>query len=284
MIKIVTDTGVDLPDYLVNKYNIKVLRNWVIRSKDGEEEVPNEKKYLKSVLDEMRKGVNYKTAAISIGEIVKIFDELSKGGDSIIYISLSSKKSRVYDNAVVAKNELKDRDITVIDSKGGIGMQSLIALNAAKAVKEGKSKKEILEIIADTISNSGTLMNLADISFFVRTGRLTIGKELTKSKLKFVVVIGFIKSDGEIYPVGRYRTYKLANSSSVKFVENELRKRNRSKVECIISGLENERAVADLSSKLKDKDWCEEVIIGEFYPEHAAILGPEGWTLGYYIK
>ena len=282
VIKIITDAGFDLPDELIKKYNIYVLGNWIIKKTDkGDVEIPDEKRYLEEVLQSIRNGEEIKTAAISIGRFKEVFEDLTNDSSSLIYISFSSKKTRIYYNALAAKKELPDRDIRVIDSMGGVGMQSFVVLSAAKAAKEGKGMNEVLRIISDRIKNSGTLISIPNVSFFARMGRLPKGKTLKSSALKLITLIGFVRSDGELAILGRYRTYKLVNSTMIKFIEDELKKRNKNKANCIISSLGNEKVVAELKEELNKKDWCNEIMNGELYPEHAVFLGLNTWTLGY---
>jgi len=107
------------------------------------------------------------------------------------------------------------------------------------------------------------------------------GKNVKSSALKLITLIGFIKGDGELSILGRYRTYKLVNTAMIKFVEDELRKRNRNKANIIISSLGNKKAVNELKEELKNKEWCNEIIDGEIYPEAATFLGLNAWTLDY---
>lgn len=282
MIKIITDAGFDLPDELIKKYNIHVLGNWVIKKTDeGDVEIPDEKKYLDETLQSIKNGEEIKTAAISIGHFKEVFEDLTNDGSSLIYISFSSKKTRIYYNALAAKKELPDRDIRVIDSMGGVGMQSFVVLSAAKVVKEGKEVKEVLRIISDKIKNAGVLISIPNISFFARMGRLPKGKDLKSSALKLITLIGFVRSDGELVILGRYRTYKLVNAAMIKFIENELKKRNKNEANCIVSSLGNEKTIAELKEELNKKEWCNRIMNGEIYPEHAVFLGLNACTLGY---
>lgn len=281
MIKVVTDTGIDLPDELIKKYDIHIIGNWVIKKTSiGDVEIPNEKKYLHEAVQSIKKGEILRTAAASIGRFKEVFKDLTDDGSSIVYVSLSSKKSRVYYNALAAKRELPDKEIEVIDSKGGIGMQSFVVLSAAKAAKEGKKMDELLKIVSYEIRNTCVLFILPDISFFARMGRLSGGEGLKPSALKLMTVIGFIKNDGELYSLGRYRTYKQINVAIIKFIEDELKRRDKNKVNFIVSSVENYRAVAELKEELSKKEWCNEIIDGEFYPEDAAVLGLNACTLG----
>ena len=54
----------------------------------------------------IKSGEVIKTATISIGNLKKFFEDLTNDGSSVIYISFSSKKTRIYYNALVAKKEL----------------------------------------------------------------------------------------------------------------------------------------------------------------------------------
>jgi DegV family protein with EDD domain len=282
MIKVATDAGIDLPDELINEYDIYIIKNWIIRrTSKGEEEIPDDRKYLQEVLQLIKEGEDLRTAAASIGYFKEVFKKLTEDGSSVIYISFSSKKTRLYYNAIAAKEELRGRRIEVVDSKGGVGMQSFIVLNAAKAAREGRKIEEVLEIVQNKIKDTGVLIVVPDISFFARMGRLPEGKAPKSPALRLMTVIGFTRGDGELYILGRYRTYKQVNSYLVKFIEEELKKRGRSKVNLIVSTADNYEAVEMLKEEVSKREWCNEVIEGKFYPEHVVFLGPGAYSLGY---
>jgi len=281
-IKIVTDAGIDLPDELIEEYGIHIVKNWIIRKTSaGEEEIPDDRKYLQEVLQSIKRGEDLSTAAASIGYFKEIFEKLTNDGSSVIYISFSSKKTRLYYNALAAKKELPERIIEVVDSEGGVGMQSFVVLSAAKEAKEGKDVNVVLRAIEDKIMNTGVLIVIPNISFFARMGRLPEGKTLKESALKLITLAGFVKSDGELYVLGRYRTYNQVNTAIVDFIEDELRRKGKSKANCIATTAENHEPLTELKKKLGMKEWCNKIIDGEFYPEHIVFLGPGAYTVGY---
>jgi len=282
MIKIATDAGIDLPDELIEKYSIHIVKNWIIRKTSvGEEEIPDDRKYLQEVLQSIKRGEDLRTASASIGYFKELFEKLTNDGSSVIYISFSSKKTRVYYNALAAKKELPERRIEVVDSKGGVGMQSFVVLSAAKEATEGMDVNGVLRTIEDKIRDTGVLIVIPDISFFARMGRLPEGKTLKESALKLITLLGFVKSDGELYVLGRYRTYKQVNTAIINFIEDELRKKGKSKANFIVTTAENHEPLMELKEELSMKEWYNGIIDGEFYPEHIVFLGPGAYTIGY---
>ena len=129
-IKITGDTTNDLPTELIKKYNI-TLKPIIVNL--GEQEYRDgENIKLEEVFDFVDKtGQLPKTAALNPLEFEEFFKQQleSDGGyDAIIYFSLSSEISSLYQNALAASKQFNN--VYVIDSRNlstGVGLQVLYA-------------------------------------------------------------------------------------------------------------------------------------------------------------
>jgi len=283
MMNILVDSGTDLPDSIIKEYNISVIKNGIAENTKGTwKEFPNDKNMLEEIVEKSKKGVEFKTSATSLGRLKQIFDELTIDGESVVYISITSRGSKVHDIAVSAKNELQGRDITIIDSGGAFSLHSIITLSLARAIRSGKSKKEAIDSALKTKENSKCIIGIPDISYLYKTGRLPQGKDMSKSVLKLIVIVGFLHEEDKVFSlIGRERNIKTANRMIVSFIEKDLKTNKKGKVRCIVGSNLNKDAVIDLENKIKKGGWCEELILAEEHPEASVIVGPNSWMIGY---
>lgn len=142
MVKLITDSTNDLNKELLEELDIEVIPLYVNFDdesyKDGVD-ITTEGLYKK--VEE--KNELPKTAAVSVSDFINVFQKYIDLGYEIVFTGISSYMSSTYQNAILAKNEVCDEKIFVVDSKNlssGIG---LLLLKAAKDIKNGLSAKEV---------------------------------------------------------------------------------------------------------------------------------------------
>src|SRR3990170_5857943 len=148
-ITIVTDSTADIPQDLVEKYKIKVVPLYVnfedksylndgvdITSKQFYEKLENAKKQVT-------------TSQPTPQDFIKAYSELLKENEAIISIHISKKMSGTFSSAEMARKELSNKDIEVIDSELVHMPLGILVIKAAQLSQEGKSKEEILKAIDD---------------------------------------------------------------------------------------------------------------------------------------
>ena len=142
MVKLITDSTNDLNKELLEELDILVIPLYVNFGeesyKDGVD-ITTEGLYKK--VEE--KNELPKTAAVSVSDFINVFQKYIDLGYEIVFTGISSYMSSTYQNAILAKNEVCDEKIFVVDSKNlssGIG---LLLLKAAKDIKNGLSAKEV---------------------------------------------------------------------------------------------------------------------------------------------
>ena len=148
--KIVTDSTSDIPKELVEKYDIEIvpltvrLGDKVFR--DYFDVSPPEFYQMITATEDFPT-----TSQPSVEDFIKTYSKFGKD-EEIVSIHISKAMSATYQTANVAARELGDHKITVIDSRTvsiGCGM---IALEAAKAVKEGAESWEVMALIKNLMS------------------------------------------------------------------------------------------------------------------------------------
>lgn len=219
MVKIITDSACELPNDIVEEYDIEVIPLIVyVNNKeylDGVDITPKE------VLDEMRNGAKTKTAQIPIERFFDVFKKYAKENVSVIYIAFSSNLSGTYQTAELVKNsileEYPDFDLTIIDSKSvslGLGLN---VLNAAKMAKEGKSKQEIIKNINFYKEHIEHIFTVDDLEYLYRGGRVSNTSKIIAGVLNIKPILNV--EDGKLIPIEKTRGRNKAIKRMVEIME-----------------------------------------------------------------
>ncbi len=175
-IAIITDSVACLPPELVEQYHIKIVpagniyfegkfyRDWVDLS------YSEAYRMLESAPDK------FFTGPTTPMEFLEAYKDLSRWANSIIYIALSSKLSTLYNMARTAKDlakeELPDTSIEIIDSYTATAAEGFVALAAARAAAEGRNLTEVIEA-AERVKKKVDLYYIIEtIRYAYRTGRI----------------------------------------------------------------------------------------------------------------
>ncbi len=177
-VRIVTDSTSDIPRGIVDALGITVVPVYIqfgIQSLRDGVDITREEFYERLI----NSPIPPTTSTCSCGDLVKAYQKLAKGTDSILSIHLSSKLSAVYSTALLAKETMekeKNCRIIVIDSQFAAMASGLLVILAAKMAKEGKNLGEIVDSVEKNIPNVHFLAILDTLRYASKGGR--VGKTL----------------------------------------------------------------------------------------------------------
>jgi hypothetical protein len=174
-IALVTDSSCDLPREMIDHYQIHLVP---INISFGEnhylDKITLQPEQFYSLLDE---GPDFpKTAQINEQTFVNLYSHLATHYDSIIAVHLTSRFSGTYFNSMKAAESIGrefSKPVTVIDSKNLSGALGLIVLRIAKAIEEGLTHAQIVDLTANWIHNTRIWVSVKTIKYMVRGGRLS---------------------------------------------------------------------------------------------------------------
>ncbi|MFV2049703.1 DegV family protein [Metabacillus sp. YM-086] len=212
-IKIVTDSTIDMSKELIEEYDITVVPlSITIDDKhftDGVDITPDVFIKMMNQSKELPK-----SSQPPAGEFLKVYDELSKDGSSIISIHMTKGLSGTVQSAQSAA-QMSEADVTVLDSmfiSKALGFQ---VLEAAKMAKEGSSKEQILHRIAEIHDHTRLYLSVDTLENLVKGGRIGRGKALIGSLLNIKPIAKL--QDGLYTPVGKVRS----QSQAVKYLAKQ---------------------------------------------------------------
>lgn len=175
MIQMFIDSTCDMPKEWLEKYNIKVLP--LIVNLDGRDYQDGIEIQLEDLYESMRAGIVPKTSQVPYETMHNAFTECLKAGDDLIYIAFSSKLSGTYDLAYMIIEELKtqfrERNIALIDSKGGSLATGLIVNETCKLIKSGCSSAEAVSYAKNLISRVEHLFTISNLDWLSKGGRIS---------------------------------------------------------------------------------------------------------------
>jgi DegV family protein with EDD domain len=206
MVKIVTDSTSDIPpeSEIARKLEITVVPQYVhfgTESYRDSVDISTDEFYHR--LERSEKLPT--TSAPSSGEVATIFDKLAEKTDEILAITLSSKLGAIYEVALRAKELMKRKcRVEIIDSLTAIGGLAILAINAAKESKKGRSLDEIYKIVCSSIPKINVRASFDTLEYLRRGGRIGRASSLIGSMLKVNPILGADK-DGAVSPYGRVR-------------------------------------------------------------------------------
>ena len=200
--KIIADSTCDLPVEIIKKYNIGIVPlNIIFNNEEVRTQyvnLTNEEFYQR-----LSSGESASSGVPSPAIFKEKFDEGLKEADEVIFIALSSKMSAVFQMATLAKNEYFDDKVTIVDSFCGTIQTGLVVFEAAKQVKEGKTKKEVLEYLTEILIPNARLISYASsLKYLRRSGRISRIRHLMGTVLRikpiFHIADGMIASAGSV--------------------------------------------------------------------------------------
>lgn len=215
-IRIVTDSTSDIPSEVARKLGISIVPLTVSFGKevyrDGID-LNAEEFYSKLAQSEELP----KTAQPSVGSFTDVYETLAQQDNEIISIHLSNKLSGTYNAASLAKEAMtKDCRIEVVDSESVSMGLGLTVIAAAKAVRDGVTFKEAMDIIHRNVSRTHLVAFLQTLEYLEKGGRLGKGKALLGTLLHVKPLIAV--REGEVQPFGLARTTRGALQRLYDFV------------------------------------------------------------------
>lgn len=247
-IKLVTDSTIDLPKDIIEKYNIEALP---VLINFGEESYLDGVEITTNQMQERieKENVLPTTAQVTPNRFEECFKKYLDEGYKVLVITISSKMSGTYQSACIAKEMLESDDIAILDSKLVTVHYGMLAIEAAKMIQQGKELTEIVENIESLREKIGSTLSFESLENLVRGGRLskTVGTIGAVLGLRLILHI----DDGEMAVKDKVRGNKKALKKMISDFESSNRDEN---VEVALLDSYNEDIYPALKEYLEQKN------------------------------
>lgn len=150
---------------------------------------------------------------------LKVYEQAKKAGDEVLVLCISSGLSGTYQSAWIASNMCHYDKITVIDTRSVIMGQRMMVEAAVKMRREGKSRKEIAEVIED-VKDRMVVCGVVDcLEYLKKGGRIPAALALVGTVLKIKPAL--IIKDGVIEQLSKSRGMKQAVEKLYELFEED---------------------------------------------------------------
>ncbi len=274
MLRIVMDSGGDLPPEWIEKYDIDIIP---INVHFGE------KMYLEDVdmsIDDFyawveESGTIPKSSQPTPQQFIQLYRQIAEPGDVVLSIHITSKLSGTYNSALLAAAELKNAPFDVIpfDSLTGAAVEGYMACEARIMERQGTSVEEIIERLEEIRDNNEVIFALDTLTFAQKSGRVRKVQVIAASLLRVKPIIAL--NEGMLDIIAKVRTRK----TSLEYVIQEVHERiGHQPLNAAVMHAHDVIAASEFAEKVKKILDCKNIFIEEVSTGIAANLGPG--TLG----
>lgn len=217
MIKIITDSASDINKEEAQKLGV-IMLPMEIRFKneiylDGVN-ISLEKFYEKIEKEQELP----KTSQIIPYQFIEAYENVVNNGDEALVITISSKLSGTYNNAVISSKEYEDK-IMVVDSITASMGEKLLVLYALELIKQNKTLKEIKDELDNVKHRVRIVAKLDNLKHLRKGGRISTIVAIGGDLLAIKPVISII--NGEVKLLGKARGSKNGNNLLSKLVKED---------------------------------------------------------------
>ena len=216
-IRIYADSACDLDHTILKEYGIKLFYITVtVNGQTYSDRLDVSPGDFYKLLE--RPGAVPTTAQVTPAEFQVEFEKvINESDDDIIYIAFSSGLSGTYQSACLARDTVDPQRITVIDSLSASVGYGLTVLRAARAVKAGKNKAEIIAEIEDNIKRIQHIFMVGSFEMLKRGGRVNAASAYIGNLLNIKLILHFI--NGQIIPLEKIHGQKKARKRMLEIME-----------------------------------------------------------------
>ncbi len=222
------------------------------------------------------------TASPGPGDYFTLYQKLAdEGTKEIVSIHMSSKGSGAYQAARAAlpmvKEQLPSLKVEVIDTLSVSMGQGWIALEAARAAMDGKTLKEILQLITRMIPVTKMIQTADTLKYLYMGGRIGKAKHLVGSLLNIKPLIGM--ENGLIVALGTARSQAKAYQSMGDMIEQSI---HNGKIKIAYVHAAAKEEILRLKEEIESRVQVVESMITELSPALGVHSGPGTTGLCYY--
>lgn len=266
-VRIITDLGCDLPKKIIADKGIEMLGMGVEIGgavKNGLELDYHE------FYQKMRAGEVARTSQVLYKDMLDMFNKVKSQGEIPYYIVFSSRLSGTFQTANIVKEDIKDPEIYIIDSKAASVGQGLIVLEAAEMAEKGATPEEITDRLNFVIPRMEHIFAVDDLVYLKRGGRISSMKALVGGMLKIKPILHFV--DGAIHQFDKVRSKKQVVMRMLEIMAE--RGVDISSQRIGLNHADNLELAEEIKTEIANKYGIKDFVLAEISPVIGAHSGP----------
>ncbi|MGE5415836.1 MAG: DegV family protein [Acidobacteriota bacterium] len=250
-IRILTDSTSYIPQDLRNELGITVIPLSVQFPDESFKETEVDYDYFYSKI--AKEGVIPTSSQPSQAAIYGEFLSAAAKGDETVAIFISSDMSGTYETAVAARRmaieKYPETKIAILDSRTNCMSLGLPVIEAAKAVKEGRSFDEVIDIANQTIKRVNFYFIPANLEYLKKGGRIGGAAALLGALLKITPILTV--THGKTDVLKRARGTQAAINDMLARLDDDAKEYGLSHL--VVHHIQCEQKGLELAGKLKEK-------------------------------
>ena len=185
-VKIVTDSNSGITQAEAEKLGISVLPMPFLIN--GEEYFEDVNLSQAQFYEHLKGDASVSTSQPAVGSVTELWDKLMANYDEIVHIPMSSGLSESCHTAEGLAREYQGK-VQVVNNQRISITQKQSVYDALKLAQEGKSAKEIKDILTETKMDSSIYISLDTLKYLKKGGRLTPAAALVGTLLRIKPVL-----------------------------------------------------------------------------------------------
>lgn len=261
---IVTDSGCNLPEYLIDEFDLTILP--LVFMVDGREytsyskgEITDVKKFYTM----MREGKVITTSLPNQAHTLDTFKSILSAGNDILYISFSSALSSTLEAIKLLSTSLledyPERRILCVDSLAASTGQGILVMGAAKVKQAGGSIDDAAQYVEDNRLHMCHWFTVDDLMYLYRGGRVSRTSAFAANILSIKPIL-HVDDKGALVPVEKVRGRKKSIKALVDHME-----------QTVILPLDGKTIHISHADCLTDAEYLRELIEERFGVQHFMI-------------
>jgi DegV family protein with EDD domain len=162
------------------------------------------------------------TSQPSAGEFALVYRELAKTDPDILSIHISSGLSGTVNAAKAGAAMVPEANVTVVDTKTLSAPSGWQVEAAARALKAGWSKEQVVNLLEKLGAATDVLYTLKELKYLIHGGRISHLKGLLASVLNIKPIIGVEKGRGIYVTLGQARSFGNAIKGALEQVSRRV--------------------------------------------------------------
>ncbi len=273
---ILSDSGSDLPQNLVEKFDLTILPLSVTVEGKEYKNYPDEREISnKDFFALLREGKTGKTSAINLESFLAAMEPILQAGKDLLYLGFSSGLSGTYQVGAMAAQELAEkypeRKIYAVDTLCASLGQGLLLDHAARLKAAGKTIEEVKEFVENNRLNLVHWFTVDDLNHLKRGGRVSATTALVGSLLSIKPIL-HVDDEGHLISMEKVRGRKAAIHRLAEKLDETMFSDQPQPVYICHGDCPEEAEY--LGSLLREKKGVESVTIGYIGPVIGAHAGP----------
>lgn len=222
MARLIVDSTCDMNDEIKSRYDFDIIPLSIIL--DDHAYLDGVEIETAKVYEYMRNGGIPKTSQISYASLTSVLDKCVEKKEDFIYLTFSSKMSGTYNFAYGIIQEYKEKypeiQMELIDSKGGSGGASLMAIQTLRMIEKNVSFLNLVKNIEFMKKHIHYYFTLPNIEWLARGGRVNRGVGYIGDKLDIKPYLTVIDGKIELQKVvmGRKKSLKTLIDDTLAYV------------------------------------------------------------------